>query len=156
MSLRAILASDRLCRSSLVLRLSADALAAALQLSPGDLDAEALSFDIPVDVRRRGTELRLVSGATALAPDQKMHSALAKAQRWTAELRRGVSLADLADREQRSEMLLRTRCALAFLSPAIQAAILDGRQPVELTLERLVRTPIPHDWDAQARLFGFA
>lgn len=44
---------------------------------------------------------------------------------------------------------------LAFLSPAIQNAIFEGRQPPGLTLERIVRKPVPLDWDRQARLYGF-
>lgn len=44
---------------------------------------------------------------------------------------------------------------LAFLSPRIQQAILDGTHPVEMTLETLVRTTLHQDWPAQERLLGF-
>lgn len=44
---------------------------------------------------------------------------------------------------------------LAYLAPAIQSAILDGRQPADLTLERIIRRPVPLDWDAQAKAYGF-
>ena len=47
-------------------------------------------------------------------------------------------------------------CALWFGSPAITAAILEGRQPPELTLHKLLQTPIPLDWDRQAKVLGFA
>jgi len=40
---------------------------------------------------------------------------------------------------------------LAFLSPRIQEAILDGRQPMGLTLEHLVRNQLPLAWDEQER-----
>ena len=49
----------------------------------------------------------------------------------------------------------RTRAQLAFLSPKFQAAILDGTQPPELTLKRLVSVTHPLDWSEQERLFGF-
>lgn len=153
--LRTVLTSGRLSRNSLCLILDAEGLAEALQITPKDLAADALHVELPLSLTRRGVGLRLVSGAATGAPDPKMVAALARAHRWTNELRRGVSLAELAQREQRSEALLRTRCALAFLSPSIQAAILEGRYPAGLTLERLIRTPIPHGWDAQARIFGF-
>ena len=39
---------------------------------------------------------------------------------------------------------------LAFLSPALQAAIIDGRQPPTLTLEKIVRGELPLDWKEQA------
>ena len=37
----------------------------------------------------------------------------------------------------------------------LQAAILDGTQPPELTLKRLVSVTHPLDWSEQERLFGF-
>jgi site-specific DNA recombinase len=39
---------------------------------------------------------------------------------------------------------------LAFLSPALQAAIIEGRQPPTLTLEKIVRGDVPLDWQEQA------
>ena len=41
----------------------------------------------------------------------------------------GVQLVDIARREQVPASFIRTRAQLAFLSPKIQAAILDGSQP---------------------------
>jgi hypothetical protein len=43
---------------------------------------------------------------------------------------------------------------LAFLSPRVQAAIQDGTLPPDLTLMRLLSTPVPLDWDAQEKLYG--
>ena len=47
---------------------------------------------------------------------------------------------------------------LSYLSPAIVRAILVGQQPVELTSTRLVALSrnLPHDWQEQWRLLGFA
>jgi hypothetical protein len=69
--------------------------------------------------------------------------------------RQGVSLTEIARREGHSESYIRTRAPLAFLSPKIQAAILEGTQPAELSLERLVRAGIPFDWTEQEAKFGF-
>ncbi len=44
---------------------------------------------------------------------------------------------------------------LAFLAPDIVEAILDGYQPVDLELERLLKG-IPISWDAQRRAWGFS
>jgi site-specific DNA recombinase len=52
-------------------------------------------------------------------------------------------------------VMVRQRIQLAFLSPRIVAAILDGRQPTELTLTRLIASDIPSDWDAQWAALGF-
>ena len=45
---------------------------------------------------------------------------------------------------------------LAFLAPDIVAAILAGRQPVELTARKLIRLkPIPALWVEQRLVLGF-
>ncbi|MCH8998147.1 MAG: hypothetical protein IID48_07745 [Proteobacteria bacterium] len=44
---------------------------------------------------------------------------------------------------------------LAFLAPDIVEAILDGYQPIDLELERLLKG-IPVSWDEQRRVFGFS
>ncbi len=54
------------------------------------------------------------------------------------------------------KVLVTTRIPLAFLAPKLQAAILDGRQPVQLSLAQLIRDGIPMDWSEQAHLFGMA
>ena len=43
---------------------------------------------------------------------------------------------------------------LATLSPRIQEAIVTGTQPLELTLENLVRTRLPLDWASQENRFA--
>lgn len=44
---------------------------------------------------------------------------------------------------------------LAFLAPGIVEAVLDGRQPVELTAARLKRVRLPHARAEQRRMLGF-
>jgi hypothetical protein len=43
----------------------------------------------------------------------------------------------------------------AFLGPAIVAAVLEGRQPIDLTAARLKRIRLPHCWTDQRRVSGF-
>jgi hypothetical protein len=71
-------------------------------------------------------------------------------------LRTGSPLSEIASEARHSGAYIRTRAQLAFLSPRIQAAILDGTQPPDLSLERILRTGVPLDWPAQARIFGIA
>ncbi len=106
-------------------------------------------------VRRRGIEGKIVVGDREPEPDQTLLRALARAHVWTADLRSGKPLSEIAAATSHSESYIRTRAQLAFLSPAIQKAIFAGRQPLDLTLERIVRKPIPLDWDTQAKLYGF-
>ena len=61
--------------------------------------------------------------------------ALSLAHIRTADLRAGKPRSEVAAATSHSETDIRTRLQLAFLSPAIQIAILEGRHPSSLTLE---------------------
>ncbi|WP_170372883.1 hypothetical protein [Ruegeria arenilitoris] len=80
---------------------------------------------------------------------------LIRAHGWARDLKAGVQLMEIARRESVPDAFIRTRAQLAFLSPKIQTAILDGSQPPELTLKRLVSVTHPLEWSEQERLFGF-
>jgi len=46
---------------------------------------------------------------------------------------------------------------LAFLAPSIVTAILEGHQPADLSLDRLIkRTTLALDWSAQRQHLGFS
>lgn len=45
---------------------------------------------------------------------------------------------------------------LAFLAPAMQQAILNGRQPRGLTLDHLLHQPFPLAWPEQMVQLGFS
>ena len=111
---------------------------------------------MPLALRRRGVEGKIVAGDREPDPDRTMLRALAHAHTWTADLRKGKPLSEIAAATRHSESYIRTRAQLAFLSPAIQKAILNGRQPPELTLEKIIRKPMPLDWDVQAQFYGFS
>jgi len=138
------------------LRLDAEVLAKALALPVADLAPDLLSFEAPISLRRRGVEARLVIGNAAPCPDPVLLRSLLDAHRWAAALRSGASLTTLAHSAGHLPHHIRTRTALAFLSPKVQAAILVGSQPPELCLDRLVRQVLPLDWQAQERLCGIA
>jgi len=44
---------------------------------------------------------------------------------------------------------------LNYLAPDIQAGIMDGSHPADLTASKLVFSSLPLDWEQQRRLFGF-
>ena len=49
----------------------------------------------------------------------------------------------------------RRLCALAFMAPDLQQAILEGRQPTSLNLEQLIHHEMPLAWADQRIAFGF-
>ncbi len=129
------------------------------QGSPAHADAPRST--IPIALRRRGVETKLVlmqGGQSQSQPDQILIRALARARRWMAELIGDVhpTVAALAEAYRTDMRHVARHLPLACLAPSIIDAILDGRQPVELTTWDLQnRIDIPLDWTDQARRLGF-
>jgi DNA invertase Pin-like site-specific DNA recombinase len=151
----ALLADGTIGRNRITLRLQAKALGESLGLQPDAIDPAVVTIDAPFALRRRGVEGKIIVVDREPQSDRTMLRALAQAHAWVANLRKGRPLGDIAASTGHSESYIRTRAQLAYLAPAIQGAILDGRQPADLTLERIIRKPVPLDWDIQARLYGF-
>ncbi len=119
-----------------------------------------IRLDIPVRFRRRGAEMKLVMTdemASTTNPDARLIATLARAHRWSEELRTGVasSVGDLVTRHGVDQGDVSRSLPLAFLAPDIVEAILQGRQPVELTVLRLKRIGLPLSWVEQRRLLEF-
>jgi hypothetical protein len=79
-------------------------------------------------------------------------TAIAKARRWIDDIRLGriASFAEIAQREAQGERHIRLLAPLAFVSPRIIAAIVDGTAPADLTVTGLARR-LPYSWAEQER-----
>jgi site-specific DNA recombinase len=79
-------------------------------------------------------------------------TAIAKARGWIDDIRLGriASFAEIAEREVHGERHIRLLAPLAFLSPRIIAAIVDGTAPADLTVTGLAKT-LPYSWCEQER-----
>ncbi len=95
--------------------------------------------------------------ASTTNPDARLIATVAQAHRWSEELRTGVvsTVGGLVARHGVDQGGVSRSLPLAFLAPDIVEAILQGRQPVELTAARLKRIRLPLSWAEQRRLLGF-
>jgi DNA invertase Pin-like site-specific DNA recombinase len=109
----------------------------------------------PMQLKRRGVELRLIVGdhnRSAAIVDLSLLKAVARARRWFDELSTGKasSLAAIAAREGLAVRYVGRLIRLAFLAPEIVESIVEGRQPTTLTAEALTRRiELPLSWCAQ-------
>ena len=79
----------------------------------------------------------------------------AHAARTAVEQRSHESIEEIARAQHHARDYFGVLLKLGYLAPDITAAILEGRQPAELTRQKLGRAAsIPHDWPAQRRVFG--
>ena len=104
--------------------------------------------------------MRLVIGGevSTRKTDPTLVRAVARGRKWFNELVSGQAAfaREIAVREGVNERFVRRLIPLAFLSPAIVEAIVEGRQPISLTAEALSRgLDIPVEWDKQRAALGF-
>jgi len=142
--------------------IASDALVDALGVPPTHASTGSpvpdLHINLPVRVKRSGMAVRLVleTGRCAVStvPDTKLLTAIAKGRAWWQHLQAHphLTLADLAREQSLSTTYVGRILRLAFLSPTITQAILDGTAPADLTLDRLKDTQlIAPDWAEQHR-----
>ena len=123
---------------------------------------ELFSFTLPIQLRRRGVEAKLVmraAGELRASPDHKLITVFADAHRWIGDLAQGraASLRDLARQYRRDVGEVSRTLPLAFLAPDIVELVLDGRQPFDLTPRMLKRIEtLSSRWEEQRRRLGFS
>jgi len=141
---------------ALRIELDRDLLADAMSVGT----AEALLRDpvvliTPVTLKRRGIELRLVYAASDARPANRDPHLIDLIRRgWAAWKKLSIEERS-ANPAERSHLVRLAR--LRFLAPDITLAIIEGRQPIELTARSLLRCgELPVDWNDQRKVLGFA
>ena len=117
--------------------------------------------EIPMTFRRRGGKAVIVlpDGSRAIERrealiDNAMVKLLARGHRWHRKLFDGThaSIEDMAKSENISPSFVSRILRLAYLSPTIVEAILDGKYPAHLTMKNLME-PFPVVWSMQEKIF---
>ena len=116
---------------------------------------------VPMQMKRRGVETRLVIPGGEAVPvsrtDPALLRALARGHQWFAQLSSGraISTREIAAREGLSHSYVRHTVPLGLLAPSVIEAICAGQQSATLSAERLKdHAHLPIEWDAQQRLLS--
>ncbi len=144
---------------SITLSIARAALARHFDLAfEGDEPDQRLIAKRPLMLRKRGVETKLILGdVIANDPDHTLIKLIADARNWMRRLLDGevTSIRALARDLDLDHRHVTRALPLAFLAPDIIRAILDGRQPAELTITSLKRLdPLPMCWDDQRTVLG--
>jgi site-specific DNA recombinase len=115
-----------------------------------------IAWRSPVPARVKGI-IHVPAHNTPIKPDRReaLLIAIAKARNWMNDLRHGrvPSFAAIARREGKVERYIRLLAPLAFVSPRIVSALLDGTAPADLSITKLARA-LPHSWAEQEKRAG--
>ena len=120
-----------------------------------------LTTEIPMTFRRRAGKAVIVlpNGERAVERrealiDNAMVKLIARGHRWHRQLFDGThaSIADIAKSENINPSFVSRVLRLAYLSPTLVEAILDGNYPAHLTMKDLME-PFPMEWERQREHF---
>ena len=123
---------------------------------------QAVTVEVPFTIRKRGGRKQVITpdGASAwVSPrariDSTMIKAIARGFRWRKLLEIGVygTIEEIAAAEKINSSYVSRLLRMTLLAPSIVEAILDGRQPAEMTLAGLM-APFAVSWAEQARTLG--
>ena len=120
-----------------------------------------MTLRVPARLKRVGREMRmLVEGADdQTAADPSLLRVIARAHDIQGRLSQNTDLTvdDIAREERVTAAYIYMLLRLPWLAPDITTAIVNGRQPQQLSAKTLMRkaSRLPADWTEQRALFGF-
>jgi DNA invertase Pin-like site-specific DNA recombinase len=162
---QALVGSVLLHEDRVDIEMSVSGLQLALGMPFGEAaeDADPLTLPCCAVRIRQGREIRLVipgpsAGRLLPARDEKLIALIAEAHaaRELVLASPDRSLNRIAADAGRCRTRLGRLFALGHLAPSIVTAIMEGRQPADLSHRQLLAVDLPTDWAAQRVLLGFA
>ena len=135
------------------IQLDVEKVAALIQVDPNKLDLEFLRVEEPVILRKRTNGTKLTWVGYKGEPNHALIRAIVTAQAWVEEIKAGQSVSDIMQAHNIPEGMIWKRIRLAFLSPKILRAIVDGKTNRDLTIKMLTQHDLPLDWSEQEALF---
>jgi len=135
------------------IQLDGDKVGALIQVDPNKLDLEYLRIEEPVTLRKRTNGTKLTWVGYKGEPNHALIRAIVTAQAWVEEIKAGQSVSDIMQAHNIPEGMIWKRIRLAFLSPKILRAIVDGTTNKDLTIKMLNKYDLPLNWSEQEALF---
>jgi site-specific DNA recombinase len=118
-----------------------------------------LELTMPAELRRIGKEKRLIVAALVpkTNPDAALIKAVVRAHQWFEMLKNRTveSITEIAKAEGLPRTYVSSIIPFALLAPDITSAVLEGIQPIDLSLDRLINAKLPLDWAEQRSVLGF-
>ena len=157
-AVRALLKRVVLSVDELRIEIAPATLRTLLRLDNADASPQSdpIILATPMEIRCRGNQLKIViqSGnpADEPKPDMALIKAVARAHAWFERLATGEvrNVLDIAKAEGLTRPYVSRVLGLALLGPELVEAILDGRQPLDLTADSLILgAHLPMEWDEQ-------
>ena len=128
-------------------------MAALIQIDTNKLDLECLRVEEPVVLRKRTNGTKLTWVGYKGEPNHALIRAIVTAQAWVDEIKAGRSMSDIMQAHQIPEGMIWKRIRLAFLSPKLLHAIVEGTTNRDISIKMLTKHDLKVEWLEQEALF---
>ena len=135
------------------IQLDVDKVSALVQIETNKFDLEYLRVEEPVVLRKRTNGTKLTWVGYKGEPNHALIRAIVTAQAWVDEIKDGRSMSDIMQAHKIPEGMIWKRIRLAFLSPKLLQAIVEGTTNRELSIKLLTKHDLPVEWSEQEALF---
>lgn len=129
--------------------ISAEQLAEMLGIDHIRVFEDLLSLTSPFQHRKRGVETKLIIGDEPVEIDETLLRNIGRAHRYFDQVRSGKTFGEIAESEGVSKRRIQQLIELAFLAPDVVRNVRDGKQPVGLTSDWLMRHAFSPIWSEQ-------
>jgi DNA invertase Pin-like site-specific DNA recombinase len=143
---------------SITIKLNGEETATQLSIDHKLTNEDMLTFGSPFQYRKRGVETKFTIGNQITNHDEILVRNLAQAHHFMDQLKLGRSPEQIAQAYSiKSKTTITARrvsllIKLACLAPDITDTILQGLQPHSLTSAKLLKSPLPFDWEEQREM----
>jgi len=135
------------------IQLDVEKVATLIQIDTSKLDLDYLRVEEPVVLRKRTNGSKLTWIGYKGEPNHALIRAIVTAQAWVDEIKAGRSISDIMQSHKIPEGMIWKRIRLAFLSPKLLKAIVEGTTNRDLSIKLLTKHDLPLDWSQQEALF---
>ena len=135
------------------IQLDVDKVGALVQIETNKLDLDYLRVEEPVALRKRTNGSKLTWIGYKGEPNHALIRAIVTSQAWVDEIKAGRSMSDIMQAHKIPEGMIWKRIRLAFLSPKLLHAIVEGTTNRDLSIKMLTKHDLPVEWSEQEALF---
>lgn len=134
--------------------ISAEHLASVLRLDQTRIVDDLLEIASPFRHRKRGVETKLIIGSEPGEIDETLLRNIGRAHRYFDLVQSGKTFGEIAETVGVLKRRVQQLIELAFLAPDIIRSTREGRQPVGLTSDWLMRYAVSPIWSEQREQFS--
>jgi len=142
-----------IARGRITAALGIEAVAEFLGIENDRINGDLMTISSEFRHRKRGVETRIILAGAAAPRDETLFRNIARANRYLAMIISGQTFTEIGETEGVTGRRIQQLIELSFLAPEVIRDVFEGRQPIGLTTEWLLRHAYSANWKDQRELF---